>query len=40
MTLHRGPWAYSYLSCLNCAPEELFTRVTDLALNPLVFYLL
>jgi hypothetical protein len=38
MTLHRGPWAYSNLSRLNHAPEELFKCVTDLALNPLVFY--
>jgi hypothetical protein len=25
MTLHRGPWAYFYLSRLNRAPEALFT---------------
>ena len=38
MTLHQDPWAYSYLSRLNRAPEELFTGVTDLTLNPLAFY--
>jgi hypothetical protein len=36
--LHWGPWAYSNLSRLNRAPEELFTRVTDLTYNPLAFY--
>jgi hypothetical protein len=38
MTLHQGPWAYFYLSRLIRAPEELFTWVSDLALNPLAFY--
>jgi hypothetical protein len=33
--LHRGPWAYFYLSCLNRAPKTLFTGVSDYAENPL-----